>query len=142
MKSKVIMTVSIVMAIVVYIVLTLAFESLGVDTESYNSSTEEYVTNYLSHYCLVLGVLLGMRTHWLLAGKTSGNSKIELRVGWWYWLVGSTVCTLAIYLVELIGIRSSNIEGMLELVITLIIAFYFYQHFLSKIAIEMGNEGY
>ncbi len=133
MKSKVIMTVSRVGGFAIFVILKYTFESVGLDTQSYNSSTEETEANYLSFYCAVLGVLLGMRTHWLLTGKTERNGKIELRVGWWYWLVGSTVCIIAIYLVELIGIQSSNIEGVLELVIGLIITFYFYQHFESKI---------
>ena len=133
MKSKIIMTVSIVVGFAISFVLISAFESIGLDTRSYNSSTEETEGNYLLFYCMFLWVLLGMRTHWLLTGKTEENSEIELRTGWWYWLVGSTVCAIAIYLVELIGIQYSGIEWMLESAIGLIIAFYFHQHFESKI---------
>jgi len=48
-------------------------------------------TNLLLLISVVIGVLIAIRVHWLIEGKTLKNSKVELRIGWWYWLIGAAL---------------------------------------------------
>ena len=117
---------------------------LGVDTQSYgyspNWSTEEFELSenmtFSGLYSLLIGVLLGTKVHWLLTGKVPGYRKIdriEFKIGWWYFLVGSTIWAVTIYLIGLVNIKPVFVGGIIDIAITVSIVYFLYKHFLAKI---------
>jgi len=141
MKSKLILIAAIIVGFVVSIVLNLSLEALGIATESYGYAPNwadeslEWSENltFAGIYSMLFGILLGMRTHWFLTGETPGNSNIELRVGWWYWLFGSTIWAVTIYLIGLIDIKPALIAEIIDATLTVSIVYFLYKHFLLKI---------
>jgi hypothetical protein len=144
MNSKLILLISIVVFSVVSISLSLVFDSLGIATQSYgyspNWSTEEFDLSenmtFAGLYSVLIGVLLGTKAHWLLTGKVPGYrdiDKIEQKIGWWYWLVGSTIWAVTIYLIGLIDIKPTLIAGIIDAALTVSIVYFLWKHFSEKI---------
>lgn len=136
MKSKLILFVSIVVVLVVSISLNLVFDSLGISIRFYDWSTEEEKMTFAGLYSLIIGVLLGTKAYWSLTGKVPGYrdiDKIEQKIGWWYWLVGSTIWAVTIYLIGLINIKPTYIEDIIDAALTVSIVYFLWKHFLEKI---------
>jgi|SaaInlStandDraft_7_1057024.scaffolds.fasta_scaffold49424_2 hypothetical protein len=132
MKSKLTLIISIVVFSVVGILLSIGFDEIGVDTKW---STEGSMS-FSGVYSMLVGVLLGVKTYWLLDGKVPGYreiDRIEQKTGWWYFLVGSTVWVLTIYLVELVNIKPAFVAGIIDVVITVSIVYFLYKHFSLRI---------
>ena len=144
MKSKLILIAAIIVGLVVYIVLSLSFDALGIATESYGYAPNwadeslEWSENmsFAGLYSVLIGVLLGTKAHWLLTGKVPGYrdiDKIEKKIGWWYFIIGSTIWAVAIYLIGLIDIKPALIAEIIDATLTVSIVYFLYKDFVSKI---------
>ena len=139
MRSKLILFAAFVVFSVVSISLSVTFDMLGIDTQSYgyspNWSTEEFGLSenmtFSGLYSVLIGVLLGTKVHWLLTGKVPGYRKIdriEFKIGWWYFLVGSTIWAVTIYLIGLVNIKPVFVGGIIDIAITVSIVYFLYKH--------------
>ena len=138
MKSKIIMTVSIIVGLATAVILTTIFKDIGLDD---------------SLWSFVPAVFLGTLTHWVLSGKglTSKSdidiNRIESRLTWWYWLVGSTIFGIITFLLILVSDKASLLDWYWQvpiviLAIILPISFiaYFSELYDSKLKLILADK--
>ena len=134
LKSKLILGVSIIVWIISGAALLTFFEEVGVSTVSYYIGEESM--SYASIYSMIISIMLAVEVHSRLSGNSPNNTS-TYRATWSHWFFGSTAWIVIIYLIELINIRPSFIEFLIEAIASLALVLFFYKHWTSKV--EMIN---
>ena len=104
-----------------------------------NDSIIGQFTDMPSLISVVIGVLIAKRAHWLIEGKTLKNSKVELRIGWWYYLIGAVFTfpyTLILEAEYPIFFTNISIPLVNEILMGIILIPYFLGYGLYRLTIK------
>jgi hypothetical protein len=128
-KEKLIGLVSILIWLAVGVALIFVFESLGLDNfiryDLYNNDT----TSFVEVYIFIVSVLVAIRSWWLLTGY---KEDFQIKLIWWYFLLGSSIWVVLVYLISLVHIRPPMVEEIIFIILSVIYVFCVYLHYKSS----------